>query len=169
MSSSEPAARRRLNWFWPAIVAAAGLLAVAGCTVQPLYSASTASATPVTGSIAGDLSSIAIKPVVNRVGQEVRNHLIFLFNGGKGQPAVSRYSLELIVSAASEATATIQINDDNEPTAALLTATASYRLKDAQGNLFSTGRRQYVSSYDVPRQEFAAVRARRDAENRAAR
>ena len=33
----------------------------------------------------------------------------------------------------------------------------------------STGRRQIASSYDIPRQEFAAVRAERDAENRAAR
>ena len=33
----------------------------------------------------------------------------------------------------------------------------------------ASGRRQITSSYDVPRQEFAAYRARLDAENRAAR
>jgi LPS-assembly lipoprotein len=33
----------------------------------------------------------------------------------------------------------------------------------------ASGTRQFVSSYDVPRQEFAALRAKRDAENRAAR
>jgi LPS-assembly lipoprotein len=33
----------------------------------------------------------------------------------------------------------------------------------------SNGDRQFSASYDVPRQEFAAVRAQRDAENRAAR
>lgn len=169
MSSSERAGHRPANRRWRAIVAVAGLLAVTACTVQPLYSVATPSATPVTGSIAGDLSSIAIKPVSNRVGQEVRNNLIFLFNGGKGQPAESRYTLELTVSALSEATTTIQINKLDEPTSAILTAIASYRLKDAAGKHFGSGRRQFASSYDVPRQEFAAVRARRDAENRAAR
>ena len=34
-----------------------------------------------------------------RYAQEVRNHLIFLFNGGSGQPAAARYTLTLVVTA----------------------------------------------------------------------
>lgn len=162
--------RRGMAWSVALLAAAGALVASAGCTVQPLYSAAAA---PVrgatTGSIGSDLSTIAIKPVGERVGQEVRNHLIFLFGGGQGQPAAPRYSLALTVSSFSEATANIQINRENEPTAAILTVRAGYRLTDAQGNPFSSGNRQIVASYDVPRQEFAALRARRDAENRAAR
>jgi len=152
-----------------AILVVAGLVAASGCTVQPLYSAAPMVTSSVTGSIGGDLSTIAIKPATNRVEQEVRNHLIFLFDGGKGEPADPRYSLTVYVSAGSEPTANIQINRENEPTAAILTAAASYRLTDASGTVLSTGSRQFASSYDVPRQEFAALRARRDAENRAAR
>lgn len=153
-------------------LAAAALLiavaAVSGCTVQPLYSAAPAGGT-ITGSISGELSSIAVKPVNNRVGQEVRNHLIFLFNGGQSQPAQPRYTLDLRVASISEATATTQINDQNEPTAALLTATAGYTLTDSAGTVVSSGSRQFMASYDVPEQEFAAYRAQLDAENRAAR
>ena len=173
MSSPEPGSRRR-SWRAPAAalaIVAAGLLAVAGCTVEPLYSAAPAPASgTVTGSIGGDLSTIAVKPVADRVGQQVRNQLIFLFGGGNGQPANPRYSLALTtVVAYSEPTANIQINRENEPTAAILTVHAAYALTDANGKQFSRGQRDLQASYDVPRQEFAAVRARIDAENRAAR
>ena len=157
----------------PMLAAAAliGLATVAGCTVQPLYATDTApvGSTTATGSVAGELSMIAVKPVSTRVGQEVRNHLIFLFNNGSGEPTAPRYSLSLSVSSGSEATANIQVNKENEPTAAILTAYASYVLTTTDGTVVGKGRRQYASSYDVPRQEFAALRAARDAENRAAR
>jgi LPS-assembly lipoprotein len=153
----------------PAVaLVAAGLAAASGCTVQPLYYAAPATG-PITSSIGSELSSISIKPPTNRIGQEVRNHLIFLFGGGKGQPATPRYTLDLVVVASTDSTATIQVNDQDEPTAALLTAHASYRLVDTAGKVVSAGDRQITSSYDVPRQEFAAVRAQIDAENRAAR
>jgi LPS-assembly lipoprotein len=170
MSLPEPGSRRR-PWRSAAIaIAAGGLMAVAGCTVEPLYMAAPApSSGTVTGSVGGDLSTIAIKPVGDRVGQQVRNQLIFLFGGGKGQPANPHYSLALTVYAVSEATANVQINNQNQPTAAILTAYGSYKLTDASGKPFSQGDRQIAASYDVPRQEFAAVRARIDAEDRAAR
>jgi len=168
MSSSER--MKRFAAIRPLLAAAllSAAAAASGCTVQPLYSAAPAGGT-VTGSIGGELSAIAVKPVGNRVGQEVRNHLIFLFNGGQGQPAQPRYTLDLRVASISEATATTQINDQNEPTAAILTATAGYTLTDSAGAVVSTGSRQFMASYDVPEQEFAAYRAQLDAENRAAR
>jgi LPS-assembly lipoprotein len=147
----------------------AGLVAISACTVQPLYSQRAAANPMVTGSIGGELAAISIKPVVNRVGQEVRNDLLFLFYGGKAAPAAPRYTLTLSVSAYSEASANIQVNTVNEPTAAIETVRASYRLVDSTGRVVSTGNRQFSASYDVPRQEFAAFRAQRDAENRAAR
>jgi LPS-assembly lipoprotein len=73
------------------------------------------------------------------------------------------------VGSISEASATIQVNTENEPTAAIETVRASYTLTDSSGTVVATGKRQFMASYDVPRQEFAAVRARIDAENRAAR
>jgi LPS-assembly lipoprotein len=150
---------------------AAALIAAAGaqaCTVRPLYMNSPES--PSGLSYTEELSSVAIKPVSTRHAQEVRNHLIFLFGGGQGEPADPRYTLDLRVTPLVESSAFIQVGTENEPTSAMLTMKASYRLLSVpEGDVIAAGNRQITSSYDVPRQEFAALRARRDAENRAAR
>ncbi len=167
MSSSEQKKPFRAKRMMVAL-ALGGLVAASGCTVRPLYS-DAGYAGGTAGSVGAALSTIAIKPATTRVGQEVRNHLIFLFNGGKGQPANPTYSLTVFASAASEATTTIIVNDQNEPTSAIMTATGTYTLTDSSGKVVANGSRNYMSSYDVPRQEFAALRAARDAENRASR
>jgi LPS-assembly lipoprotein len=80
------------------------------------------------------------------------------------------YSLTLDVTAAASSAATIQRALEEEPTASMMTVGASYVLTDAKtGEVVAQGRREASSSYDVPRQSFAAARAQRDAENRAAR
>ena len=152
---------------------AAVLPALAACQVRPLH------ATPPAGTDVGaDLSSIAIKPVETRYAQEVRNHLIFLFNGGSGQPAAARYGLQLNVTLLKEEAAVVEVAEANEPTAGTMTLSAGYVLTDHEavgkdtaggGMVIARGNRQIASSYDVPRQEFATLRAERDAENRAAR
>jgi LPS-assembly lipoprotein len=138
------------------------------CTVKPLYS-NPASGTPQ-AMVTADLSSIAIKPVEQRYAQQVRNHLIFLFGRGAGQPAAPAYTMTLSVTALHESAAIVQVGDDNEPTAGSVTMTASYSLAGAKsGQVIASGRRSISSQYDVPRQEFAAYRARLNAEDRAAR
>ncbi|HEV7254106.1 MAG TPA: LPS assembly lipoprotein LptE [Mesorhizobium sp.] len=150
---------------------AAGLSA--GCTVRPLYAdldPTAAYASGASTSVGAALSEIVIPPVNTRPAQELRNELIFLLGGGRGQPASPRYSLGLTVILLDEASASIQNGTDEEPTAATITMTADYVLTDAAtGQRLARGRRQVLASYDVPRQEFAALRARRDAEDRAAR
>ena len=117
-----------------------------------------------------DLASVSIKPVKSRYGQEVRNQLIFLLNGGSGQPANARYALTLGVTAqvrngcggAGRKRERAFRSDHDHP----------FKLSShevATGKKIVSGNRQITSSYDVPQQEFAAVRAQRDAENRAAR
>src|SRR5262245_21390884 len=116
MSSPERVKRRSVLLLPTAVLLVAGLAAASGCTVRPLYTDTPAPVEgTVTGSIGEELSIIAIKPPVNRVGQEVRNNLIFLFNGGKGEPANPRYTLALIVSSRAESTATVQVNRQSEP------------------------------------------------------
>ncbi|RUM97612.1 hypothetical protein EET67_11090 [Pseudaminobacter arsenicus] len=145
------------------------LAALSACTVRPLYSDAGMAAGAHAGASAG-LSSIAIKPVTTRYAQEVRNHLIFGFNGGAGQPANPLYSLTLNVTALATSAANIQRALEEEPTASMMTVGATYVLTDAKtGKVVARGRREASSSYDVPRQSFAALRAQRDAENRAAR
>ena len=143
-------------------------LAISGCTVRPLYSDATAPIEVPTKS--AGLSSVNIKPVETRYAQEVRNHLIFLMNGGSGQPANAEYALNLGITVIDERAAYVQRPKDSRPTAGTIVLTSSYVLTRARtGEAVATGTRRISSSYDRSRQEFAALRAERDAENRAAR
>lgn len=167
MSSSERASARRL-------LATAGMLvalaAAAGCTVQPLYGEIT-SATTVSGAPPVSLASVEVKPVNDRVGQEVRNHLIFLLHGGAGQPSTPAYQLDLRTRASSSRAAAVSTSRVAlEPTSAVATVRGNYRLTEtATGRLVSQGTRSVQAPYDLPRQEYAAGRAERDAYDRAAR
>jgi LPS-assembly lipoprotein len=144
------------------------LVPASACTVRPLYSNGPATSAGYAAGTTAQLASISVKPASTRYGQEVRNHLIFLLNGGRGEPASPAYTLELGVTALNEAAAIIQVGDEDEPTAGTVTVISRYTLaKD--GEAVASGTRQVSSSYDAPRQEFAHLRAVRDAENRAAR
>lgn len=166
MSLSERTAPGRIS-----ILTAIGLVlaTAAGCTVQPLHGDITSS-TGV-GATSAALSSVEVKPVNDRVGQEVRNHLIFLLHGGAGQPASPAYQLSLITSSTSSSSAAVTVRTSTlEPTSAIQSVRGTYTLTEAAtGRVVSRGTRAIQAAYDIPRQEFAAVRARRDAENRAAR
>lgn len=146
----------------------AALALGSACTVRPLYSDVTA---PDGTSVAGAGNpSVAIKPVGTRSAQEVRNHLIFLFNGGAGQPASPEYSLDLGVTVVNSSAAIVQTVKEDRPTAGTIIMTSFYLIRKIKtGETVAKGSRQFSSSYDRPRQEFAALRAQRDAENRAAR
>lgn len=155
---------------------ALGLLVAAsvlsGCTVRPLYARNDMAGTGLNGDAANaaGLSDIGVAPVTSLDALAVRNQLIFLLNGGAGQPANPRYTVRLNILTIAQAAASIQIATDERATAAQVVMTSRYIVIDNQtGKPVATGRREMVSSYDVPRQEFAALRARRDAENRAAR
>lgn len=164
---SAPSGGRRGRICGAALLAAASL--VSACTVRPLYSdaASTTGALP---SAAADLKSIAIEPVDTRYAQQVRNNLIFYFNGGSGQPADAKYKMKLIVTQEVIDEARISVENENRPTAASLYMTGAYIITEpATGEQLAKGVRTISSHYDQPSQEFANLRANRDAENRAAR
>jgi LPS-assembly lipoprotein len=143
------------------------LVLASACTVRPLY-APAGSVAPGAATTT-QLSSISVNPEATRYGQEVRNHLIFLLNGGKGEPASPVYTLALNVTSVKAAAAIIQVGDEDEPTAGTITVTSRYTLTTKDGKQVAKGSRQVTSSFDAPRQEFANLRAARDAENRAAR
>ncbi len=150
-----------------ALLAAAAL--VSACTVRPLYSDASLQTGAVPGSNVG-LRSIAIEPVNTRYGQQLRNDLIFLFNGGAGQPDGAKYKMTLNASVIVLNEAVVSVDNENRATAATLHMTADYVLVDlATGKPVAKGSRTIPSSYDQPSQEFATLRARRDAEDRAAR
>lgn len=155
---------------------AAGLaavsVAVAGCTVRPLYSdAPLTSASGVSSTMKAELASIAIKPPETRYEQQVRNQLIFLFGNGAGEAKTPVYTLEMKIRRRVANSAIVQItSDDDEPSAGNLTLTARYRLTvNATGKRVASGTRSAIASFDQPTQKYAVSRAIVDAENRAAR
>lgn len=173
MSSPEPVgpsrSARASRPVFAACVAAL-LMAVAGCTARPLYGDVTAATGTPRSSTQQSLTSVAVKPVDDRVGQEVRNQLIFLLAGGAGQPSNPAYTLTLRTSSRTSAAAVVQATTtDLEPTSSLVTVRARYTLADAAGNTIAAGTRNAQAAFDVSRQAFSAVRAERDAQNRAAR
>lgn len=147
-------------------------LAAAGCQVRPLYGETGVNSAGVSTTVRSELAQISIKPMTTRYGQQVRNELIFLFSGGAGQTQAGRYAMNLIVTANHESGATVRVESDADlaPTAGMVTMMASYTVTDSQtGSVVANGTREITTSYDLPRQEFAAMRSQRDAENRGAR
>lgn len=151
-------------------------LVASGCQVRPLYSdaaPAVGSSVGVNGSLRSKLASVSINQPGDRVTQEVRNHMIFLFAGGAGQPTSPAYSLRLGVVSKNLSLALIQnaTNDKSgQPTAGLIRMTGTYVLtRTSDGQVVGRGTRIVTSNYDSPRQRFAATRAARDANNRAAR
>ncbi len=138
-------------------------LGFSGCTIQPLNAVKPESSlTPVSR-----LSGIEIPEVSTRVGQQVRNQLIFGLNGG-AQPTGETHTLTLRVTA-NKATIAV-VTSTQAPTAAQVTVTANYTFTKKPGNeVLATGIRQAIASYDRTNQSFANQRAERDAENRAAK
>lgn len=148
---------------------------IAGCTVQPLYSSSGAGST-IGGSATPDmrskLASVAVEPVGDVFGQQVRNRLIFLLGGGAGEPSNPTYRLRLGLRKSVTSAVNVDIGDRTDrtgrPSAGTVNANSNFVLLDADGRPVAAGRRTVGASFDRPRQEFANLRAERDATKRAA-
>lgn len=172
---SSPDAARQLPACFAAIALAAAVSLLSACTVTPLYGTMATGATAAGQPHApASVASIAIEPPVSREEQEVYNHLIFLLHGGAGEPENARYSLRLGVVSREVATAVRQVvlgaPDERQPTSGAIVLSSRYTLIDNEtGEPVATGSREVSSSFDISRQEFAALRARRDAQDRAAR
>ncbi len=132
-------------------------LGLGSCQVQPLYGKA---------GITGELASVGISEPTNRVEQAVRNQMIFLLSGGAGEPANPVYQLTLRVSS-SNVNYLSQISS-NLPQPGRVTLSASYTLT-RDGKLIKQGAQRMDAQLDYTSQQFAQVRAIRDAEDRAAR
>ncbi len=145
-------------------------LGASGCQVRPLYSDVSPNASGLSAPAA--LKSVAVVEATTRYGQEVRNQMIFLIGQGAGESASPAYSLDLGVTEQVISTANVQIDAGRtgQPAAGGVVLTSLYVLKDnATSAVKSTGKRTVTASFDRPTQQFASLRAQRDAENRAAR
>lgn len=145
------------------LLTAAGLSAMllaASCQVKPLYA---------TGSdTAAALASIDFSEADDRVELEVRNNLVFMAGGGAGEPVNPEYDVDFNVT--TRYIGVLLDLDEDLPRAGRVELRADFTLKrHATGEVLKTGKRRTVALVDYPNQEFAKIRANRDAEDRAAR
>ncbi len=135
--------------------------AISACQFRPLHGNNSLDAES-----ASNLSNVTVSRVDTRVGQQVRNHLLFLLNGGFAANAT--HEARLSVTWFNKQLAAVPVLGDT--TAGTVTVIARYDLVDTDtGKSISSGTRQAIASYDRTGQVFANNRAERDAENRAAR
>ncbi len=147
-------------------------LALAAC--QPLH-AGGGSGLSVSQPVAAaqpaspQLAAIDILPIDGRVGQQIRNGLLFAFTGG-GEPITpARYRLDIAVQVIN---AQIPVVDPftNRPEVQTAGVDAAWVLVAVgSGERLVTGNAISRATYTRNRQRFASVRAERDAEDRAAK
>lgn len=158
MSSPETAARRGVL-----ALSILGALALAGCTgtgIRPLY-----------GGSAGAETSAALRQVQvvspGRIGQVIRNDLVFGFSGGAGEPDRPRWRLDVTTTSVDTSVGLDRYT--NLATAHIGQLSADWVLTEiATGRTVATGTSFANAAYDYSQQRFADLRAKRDAENRAA-
>lgn len=159
-------AHRRLTVSRIAGLAVAGLLAAAtaGC-FQPMYAQKVAGSTDAT--LAQTFDDIEVVFVEGRVGNEVRNDLIFALTGGSGNPVGVPYRLVLNVK---ESTTTSAVVDSvtGLPEVEIVRVDVSWQLFDNANPKTPIANNQGfgTASLDSGYQRFARARAIRDAQNR---
>ncbi|MCJ8144417.1 hypothetical protein MKI84_15950 [Ancylobacter sp. A5.8] len=149
-------------------LAVVGLLAAstAGC-FQPMY----AQTVPGTdgGTLAQTFDDIEVVFVQGRVGNEVRNDLIFGLTGGAGNPVGVPYKLVVNVKEATSSSAVVN-SVTGLPEVEIVRVDVGWQLFDNANPKvpLTTGNGFGTASLDSGYQRFARARAIRDAQNRSA-
>jgi len=150
--------------WWPRLLLAAlavtAALGLAGCGFQPLYG------TTAGGSRLGAvMAGVDVTPIPGRVGQRLRNELIFENTGG-GAAAPATYKLDIVIRE-SLINELVQISGNAKGEVYQLDAT--FRLISRDGRVVLEGKATSRASFERFQTIFSNVRAQVDAENRAAR
>lgn len=133
---------------------------ISACQVRPLYGTTTLTAQ--------HMASVSFSNANSRVEQVVRNQLIFLTSGGAGEAEKPEYSVTF--SAGSSVNKVLLIDSSDTARAAQVTVSGSYKLvRNSDQQVLKSGNRSATAIMDYSIQEFANVRAIRDAEDRAAK
>ena len=149
-------------------LAVTGLLAlsVAGC-FRPMYGDS---APGQQSSLRDQLGDVEVVFVGGRVGNEIRNDLIFELTGGSGNPVGAPYRLEMVVTSSTVASIVDSIS--GLPETEIVSVDVQWQLRDSADPKKPPLARNATlgkASIDSGYQRFARARAIRDAENRAAK
>ena len=135
---------------------------LAGCGWQPLYGRASATAD---GNAAPELSQVHIRPIANRVGQNLYNLLRDRMNPG-GAPSDSRYDLAVNLSQ-SAVQELIQPNQTTARTALTLFADFQLYERGKQAPVFK-GQARATTTYDALADPYASVVSASDAQRRGA-
>jgi len=142
------------------LVVGAALVWLGACGFHPLYGKGGRIDAPA------ELADIGIKPIADRVGQQLHNHLLDAINPG-GRPANPRYFLTVTLRETVERLA---VEKSAFATRANVWLRATYALHTAGEGRFLVGSTAVVvSSYNILNSEFATLMAERDAEARGTR
>jgi LPS-assembly lipoprotein len=149
--------------WWRSPLVAAMLIAAAvsltACGFQPLYG------TTAGGSRLGAvMAGVEVTPIPGRVGQKLRNELIFENTGG-GEAGPTGYKLDIVIKESVLNTLVTISGDAKEQ---IYELDATFKLMKA-GKVILEGKATSRASYERVETIFSNVRARVDAENRAAR
>ena len=140
------------------LLAAFGFLG--GCGFQPLYGKNFDAYAPV------EFAAIKVKPIPNRIGQKLHNHLLSLLNPG-GRPKKLRYVLEATVL---ESISSLGVQKNAFATRANLTFRVDYQLSPISGGeTVLSGNETIIVSYNILDSDFATLIAEKDARARAVR
>jgi LPS-assembly lipoprotein len=167
MSSSEvenrdPSQPRRLL----ALSAVLGAAALAGGCLQPLYAENTRSVTG--GSIKDTLKEVEVPEIKGLIGHYLRNELVFELDGGGEPDRTKRLKFDTRIAEAIEVVTVDYANGRAD--SAILVATATWTVTEVgSGKVVSRGMNVVRAPYERSSQRFAAVRAARDAQIRAAK
>ncbi|MGE0698342.1 MAG: LPS assembly lipoprotein LptE [Hyphomicrobiaceae bacterium] len=112
------------------------------------------------------LKTVDVVAIPSRVGQRIRNELIFQNTGG-GSPEPPKYRLEITIR---EGIGSTLVKSTGEALSQIYTLDATYKLtRISDKSVVSQGTSHGRAEFERFQQIYANVRAREDAENRAAR
>lgn len=151
-----------------ALLALAGVALLAGCSnVRPLYGTVDLNA-PGGTRASEDLKGIEVGRVGGDLGFELRRELIFGFHGGAEHDG-EVYLLKVTVATNNLKTTNLPTGTAS-PSPMFVQVTADFTLIDKKTNeVLYTGTSFANASYDQNTQQFANLRATRDAQQRAGR
>lgn len=139
------------------------LVQLAGCGFRPMYLSG--GDAPGEANVGAALGDIAVAPIPDRVGQLVRNDLIYLLSrAGHDSNAAYRLNVQL-----TESISELAVESTGFATRANLRLDARYTLVDqAGGKSLVSGRARAVSSYNIVESSFSTLTAQNAARGRTA-
>jgi LPS-assembly lipoprotein len=138
----------------------AAALGLTACNVQPLYGT-----TEGGNKLGAVMEGVEVAPIPGRVGQKLRNELIFTTTGG-GAPGPRAYKLDIAVK---ESVVKEMVKISGDATSEVYELNANFKLMDKSGNVLLQGKATSRAAYERFQTIFSNVRAQYDAQDRVAR